>query len=242
MGPAFLKRSLPVQKLKTYLNWSSGKDSALALYDLQHSGEYEVQLLLTTVNAHYGRVSMHGLRKEVLLAQAAATGLPLQIVELPVEVTNEVYENHLGKTVEKLSEQGFKCAAFGDILLADLRAYREQQLADKGLKAVFPLWDCDTKLLAQRFLETGFKAIVVTVDAAKLDRSFVGRTFDEAFLADLPAGIDPCGENGEFHTFCYDGPIFRHPVLFEAGEIVYREYSLGEGVVSGFWYCDLILV
>ncbi len=229
-----------MHKRKTYLNWSSGKDCALALYDLQKGNEYKVQLLLTTVSAQHERVSMHGLRKELLLAQVAAMGIPVEIVELPADTTNNAYQKCMNEVLKKRIKEGYQCAAFGDILLADLRAYREQQLAGSGMEAIFPLWGKDTKLLANRFLQTGFKAIVVTVDAAKMDCSFVGREFDESFLADLPAGVDPCGENGEFHTFCYAGSLFRQPVLFQKGEVVYREYPLGDGAFSGFWYCDLV--
>jgi uncharacterized protein (TIGR00290 family) len=230
-----------VRKRKTCLHWSSGKDSALALYDLQQEDtEYDTQLLLTTVSTPHDRVSMHGLRKELLLAQVAAIGMPVKVVELPPDKTNKAYEKCMAEAVAQLTGAGYECTAFGDIFLADLRAYREVQFAGKGMEAIFPLWGSNTRELASRFLQTGFKAIVVAVDAAKLDPSFVGRPFDESFLADLPAGLDPCGENGEFHTFCYDGPLFRQPILFQKGEIVYREYPLGEGFFSGFWYCDLI--
>ena len=229
-------------KRKTYLKWSSGKDCALALYDLQQGTEYEVQLLLTTISADYERVSMHGLRKELLLAQVTAIGLPVEIAALPADTTNEAYEKCMREAIEKRIQEDYECAAFGDILLADLRVYREQQLAGSGVEAIFPLWGSDTVKLAHRFLQTGFKAVVVTINAAKLDRSFAGRNFDESFLADLPADVDPCGENGEFHTFCYAGPLFRQPIFFQKGEVVYREYPLGNGAFSGFWYCDLVPV
>ncbi len=201
---------------------------------------YDVGTLLTTVNDHYGRVSIHGLRESLLMAQTEAMGMPVEVVRLPEHVTNATYEGIIGEATAKLLEQGYTHAGFGDIFLEDLRAYRERQLNAVGLKAVFPLWNCTTLDLANRFFESGFKAVVLSVDAAKLDVSFVGRDYDESFLRDLPTGVDPCGENGEFHTFCYDGPIFRHPVPFERGEKVYREYPLSEQEVSGFWYCDLV--
>lgn len=225
---------------KTFFNWSTGKDSALASHLMLADGRYELGTLLTTVNAHYGRVSIHGVRKELLMAQTEAIGLPVEIVWLPEHVSNATYEETMGEAIAKLLEQGYTHAGFGDIFLEDLRAYRERQLSTLGLKAVFPLWKGNTLDLANRFFSGGFQAVVVSVDAAKLDASFVGREYDESFIRDLPAGVDPCGEHGEFHTFCYDGPIFRQPVLFERGEKVYREYPVNEQQVSGYWYCDLV--
>jgi len=226
--------------IKTFFNWSSGKDSALALYSLLRDRQYNVATLLTTVNEHYGRVSIHGLRQELLQAQAQAIGLPLQTISLPHEVTNEVYSRLMKEQVMALCRLGYTHAAFGDIFLEDLRAYREAQLAAEGIKAIFPLWGRNTHDMARQFIAAGFKAIVVSVDAAKLDAAMAGRNFDELFLSDLPAEADPCGEYGEFHTFCYDGPLFRYPVPFDKGETVYREYPLNDGQAAGFWYCDLL--
>ncbi len=225
---------------KTFFNWSTGKDSALALHLMLNDSRYDVGTLLTTVNAHYGRVSIHGLRKELLVAQTKAIGLPVEVVLLPEHVSNSSYEDIIGEATTKLLKQGYTHAGFGDIFLEDLRAYREQQLRAVGLEAVFPLWKSNTLELAHRFFADGFQAVVVSVDAGKLDASFAGRDYDASFIRDLPAGVDPCGENGEFHTFCYDGPLFQHPVPFERGEKVYREYTVSEQVVSGFWYCDLV--
>jgi uncharacterized protein (TIGR00290 family) len=206
---------------------------------MHNDSRYEVGTLLTTVNAHYGRVSIHGLRKELLAAQTEAMGMPVEVVWLPEHVSNTTYEDLMAETTRKLLGQGYTHAGFGDIFLEDLRAYRERQLSAVRLEAVFPLWKSNTLELAHRFFAEGFQAVVVSVDAGKLDASFAGRNYDASFIKDLPAGVDPCGENGEFHTFCYNGPLFRHPVRFERGEKVYREYPVSEQQVSGFWYCDL---
>jgi uncharacterized protein (TIGR00290 family) len=185
-------------------------------------------------------VSIHGLRRALLTEQTDALGVPSRVILLPETVTNAVYEERLGTAIKTLASEGYTHAAFGDIFLEDLRVYREAQLAAYGMQAVFPLWKEDTSKLAYQFLKQRFKAIVVSTDAAKLGASFAGSLYDEDFLRELPAGVDPCGENGEFHTFCFDGPVFDQPVQFEKGEVVYREYPLGNGQFSGFWYCDLL--
>jgi len=225
--------------IKTYFNWSTGKDSALALYYLLHDSNYSVEQLLTSVNSHYERVSMHGLRKELLQKQIEAINIPGMTVELPAQPTNTEYEAILKNKVEELVADGFKCAAFGDIFLEDLKAYRENQLKPYGIDTVFPLWKKDTKKLLTQFINLGFKAITVCVDGSKLDSSFVGRLVDESFIADLPKSVDICGENGEFHTFCFDGPYFKQPVAFTKGEIIMREYDTN-GIKSQFWFCDLL--
>jgi uncharacterized protein (TIGR00290 family) len=226
---------------KTYFNWSSGKDSALALYRLLQEEAYSVDYLLTAVNAVHDRVSMHGLRRELLQQQLDAIGIPSGTIELPETPSNEDYEQLMRKQLLPLKAAGFTHAGFGDIFLEDLRRYREEQLARLELQAVFPLWKQDTRQLLQDFIDTGFKTIVVCVNAALLDRSFAGRVIDESFLRDLPPGVDPCGENGEFHTFCFDGPLLKRPVVFEIGETVYREYTT-ERSSHGFWFCDLLPV
>jgi uncharacterized protein (TIGR00290 family) len=225
-----------------YFNWSSGKDSALALYYLQMQGQTEIKYLLTSMNAHYDRVSMHGLRRSLLEAQLTAIGLPYTTVELPEQPDMNTYEKAMGSKVAELKLAGCTSAVFGDIFLEDLRQYRETQLAAAGIKALFPLWQRNTRTLLQEFIATGFKAIVICADATRLDASFCGRELDKNFLQDLPAGVDPCGENGEYHTFCYDGPIFTQPVPFVKGEKIYREYRAGEGQKTGFWFCDLLPV
>ena len=220
---------------KTYLNWSTGKDSALALYHLQQGANYQVEYLLTSVNVHYQRVSMHGVRTALLQQQVQALGIPGGTVELPKHTTNEVYEQEMGKKITELKTTGFTHAAFGDIFLEDLRQYREQQLGPFYIQTVFPLWKKDTRQLVEEFIELGFQAIVVCVNAGRLDRSFAGRLIDRDFINDLPPGVDPCGENGEFHTFCFDGPIFQQPVLFSPGEVVYKEYIM-DAQKTGFGF------
>ncbi|MCS7012549.1 MAG: hypothetical protein RMI34_11460 [Chloroherpetonaceae bacterium] len=224
---------------KTYFNWSSGKDSALALYYLLQDDTYSVEYLLTSVNATYDRVSMHGLRRTLLEMQIQSIGLPNGTIELPEQPTNAEYEAELRKKVSELQFNGFECAAFGDIFLEDLRRYRETQLQPFGIEAVFPLWHKNTRALLQEFIDLGFKAIVICANADLLDSSFVGQVIDSSFLQRLPEHIDPCGENGEFHTFCFQAPYFRYPIKFSVGETVLREYHYN-GSVSRFWFCDLI--
>jgi uncharacterized protein (TIGR00290 family) len=229
---------MPGTKCKTFFNWSSGKDSALALGYLLNDNRYEVDYLLTSVNAHHNRVSMHGVRRELLMQQIDAVGIKSGTIELPMQPSNEVYEAIMSKEVKNMRESGFTHAAFGDIFLEDLRTYREQQLRPLGIETLFPLWNRDTKGLIAEFIDTGYKSVVVCVNAEKLDKSFAGRTIDYDFLRDLPADVDPCGENGEFHTFCYYAPYFRNPVNFTIGETVFKEYK-SETSAVGFWFCDL---
>ncbi|MBL8034228.1 MAG: adenine nucleotide alpha hydrolase [Leptospiraceae bacterium] len=226
---------------KTFFNWSTGKDSAFALYLMQREGNFAVSHLLTSVNAEHNRVSMHGLRRILLEQQAAATGLPLITVELSETPSMAEYEQKFGDAVQSLSAQGFTHAAFGDIFLADLRRYREEKLSPVGIKAAFPLWKRDTAKLIREFLALGFRAVTVSVSADKLGADFVGREVDEAFLADLPSGVDPCGENGEFHTFCYAGPVFAREIGFRIGEKVWRGPKSSNTTVAehGHWYADL---
>lgn len=240
---------------KTYFNWSSGKDSALALYKILQDSEYSVDLLLTTINKDFGRVSMHGLREELLDAQAQSIGIPLQKIAFPAQVTMDDYSNRMKVSMSSLAEQGYRHAVFGDIFLEDLKAYRDAQLARVGVKGVYPLWKQDTRNLMQEFLDLGFKAITVCVNAKLLGEEFVGRVIDKEFLEDLPKNVDVCGENGEFHTFVFDGPIFSKPIDFSIGEKVLRSYTLHENENDNcyasnqdsksydteFWYCDLIL-
>jgi len=220
----------PVRQ-KILMCWSGGKDSAFALRELRQSGRYEVVSLLTTVNEQFDRVSMHGVRRELLVAQARALGLPLHVVSLYGQVSMELYEEKMREALQEFLAAGVWQAAFGDLFLEEVRSYREKNLAKVGMKAIFPLWGCNTAHLAREFLELGFRAIVVTVDAKVLDESFAGRPFDESFLRDLPAGVDPCAENGEFHSFVFDGPGFQEPIRWRPGEKVTRD---------GFVYCDLL--
>ena len=239
-----------MNKHKTYFNWSSGKDSALALYLLLQDDRFSVEELITTINSHYNRVSMHGLRKELLLAQTDALNIPASAIELPEMPSMTVYEQKMLETVSRLKKDGFTYTAFGDIFLEDLRAYREQQLAKQNLKAVFPIWKRDTKELLNEFLDLGFKTIIVCANSKYFNDHFVGTIIDNNFIDNLPENVDPCGENGEFHTFCFDGPIFKNPIEFTIGEKVYREYDLhktdnypvckSDDEKYGVWYCDLI--
>jgi len=212
------------------LCFSGGKDSVLALQELRRDGRWHVVRLITTVTDAYDRVSMHGVRRSLLHAQAASLGLPLTEVVVPPESSNAVYERQMGHAFRALRAEGLRHVAFGDIFLQDLREYRERHLAEFELDGVFPLWLADTTSLARAFIEHEFHAIVVCVNASMLDRSFAGRAFDEAFLAALPEGVDPCGERGEFHTFVSDGPVFDRPIPFEVGATVDR---------AGFVFCDL---
>jgi len=236
-----------LSKHKTYFNWSSGKDSALALYYLLQDNRYSVDELITTINSHYNRVSMHGLRKELLIAQTQAIDIPANFIELPEMPSMEIYEQKIFEAVSRLKQEGFTHSAFGDIFLEDLKAYRKTQLDKQNLKAIFPLWKRNTTQLLNEFLDLGFKTIVVCANSKYFNKDFVGTVIDRNFIDKLPKDVDPCGENGEFHTFCFDGPIFKTPISFELGDKVYREYdkpktnnSVCESDTYGVWYCDLI--
>lgn len=224
------------------MNWSSGKDSALALFYLLHGNQFEVLKLLTSVNTQFDRISMHGVRHSLLQKQAAAIRIPLDILAIPGEVSMEDYNQLMKQKMNSLIEEGISHAAFGDLALEDLKLYREQKLAEVGMTAVFPLWKKDTNQTVREFISLGFKAITVCADAKFLDDSFVGRIIDDQFLADLPANVDPCGENGEFHSFVFDGPIFSKPVEFELGEKSKRNFESKENAQwnNSFWYCDLV--
>jgi uncharacterized protein (TIGR00290 family) len=205
------------------LSWSGGKDSALALWVLARDHGVVPRALITTVTEVYDRISMHGVRRSLLAIQARATGVPLVEVEIPVACTNDIYEERMAAALESDPLRDVETFAFGDLFLEDIRAYREDRLAAAGKRACFPLWHRDTAGLAREFVAMGFEAIIACVDPSKLDGSFAGRRFDDRLLGDLPAGVDPCGENGEFHTFVYAGPIFQAPIAVEVGEIVERD-------------------
>jgi uncharacterized protein (TIGR00290 family) len=211
--------------------WSGGKDSAMALHALLQRPDIRVTALLTTVTETYDRISMHGVRRELLVQQAESIGLPLHEVRIPPQCVNPIYQARMEEALRLHYAEGVRRVAFGDIFLEDLRAYREKNLARIGMTALFPIWKRDTRELIREFHENGFRAIAACVDPKVLDRSFAGRELDEAFFRELPASVDPCGENGEFHTFVFDGPIFRKPIPVRAGEIVERD---------SFIYADLI--
>jgi uncharacterized protein (TIGR00290 family) len=210
--------------------WSGGKDSAMALHVLRQQSDVHVAALLTTVTEGYERISMHGVRRTLLVRQAEAVGLPLQEVRIPSQCVNPVYEARMREALLSQKEDCVRQVAFGDIFLQDLREYRERNLALVGMTAVFPIWRRDTWELAREFCELGFRAVAVCIDSKKLGREFAGRELDELFFRDLPEGVDPCGENGEFHTFVYEGPIFSQAIGVERGEVVERD---------GFHFCDL---
>ena len=216
---------------KALLSWSSGKDAAWALHILRQAGEVEVVGLLTTTNAAFNRVAMHGVRESLLEAQAEAAGLPLWNIPLPWPCPNEAYEALMAQACVRAVAEGVEVMAFGDLFLEDVRDYRIQRMADTGLRPVFPLWNPDTAALARQMVDGGLKATLACVDPRALDATFAGRDFDDRLLAELPPSVDPCGERGEFHTFAWDGPMFRHPVPVRRGEVVTRD---------GFVFADLV--
>jgi uncharacterized protein (TIGR00290 family) len=217
---------------KVLFAWSGGKDSAMALHEIKEKGECEVVALLTTITEDYDRISMHGVRKVLLERQASSLKIPLEKVLITRDSSNENYESKMREALGRY--RNVRAVCFGDIFLEDLRRYREDNLAKAGMKGLFPIWKKDTKLLARKFIELGFKAIITCVDTEVLDASFAGRYYDKSLIDDLPDGVDPCGENGEFHTFVYAGPIFGKPVDFARGETVLRECR--------FCFCDLTII
>lgn len=214
----------------TALSWSGGKDSALTLWTLRSEG-VEPEALITTVTDEYNRISMHGVRRELLASQSDMADIPLVEVHIPPACVNEVYEARMAQAFACPPLSDVQAVAFGDLFLEDVRAYREQRLTAAGKRGLFPLWGRDTSVLARDFVAAGFQAIIVCVDPRVLDASFAGRAYDEQLLADLPASVDPCGENGEFHTFVHAGPIFTEPIACTTGELVERD---------GFVFCDVI--
>jgi uncharacterized protein (TIGR00290 family) len=211
--------------------WSGGKDSSLALYEVQKAKSHNVAALLTTITEDYDRISMHGVRRVLLEQQAEALGLPLKKVLIPKEATNDIYESRMRALLEEGLREGIDTVAFGDIFLEDLKLYRENNLAQLGMKGLFPIWKRDSAELAQSFINLGFKAVLACIDTKFLDPSFAGRPYDQDLLRDLPPNVDPCGENGEFHSFAFDGPIFKHRINHTVGEVVRRDR---------YCFCDLI--
>ena len=223
---------METNKVKNVLmSWSGGKDSCLALYEIQKTRDYRVAALLTTVTSDYDRISMHGVRRVLLERQAASLGVPLHQVLITKGASNEEYEVNLIEAVSGYRDQGIDSIVFGDLFLEDIKTYRDQFLARHNLHGIYPVWMRDTTDFIREFIDLGFKAVVTCVKGDVLDSSFAGMTIDQSFLSALPAHVDPCGENGEFHTFVYDGPTFAQPVEFSVGETVSRD---------GFWFCDLL--
>jgi uncharacterized protein (TIGR00290 family) len=217
---------------KAVFSWSGGKDSALALYEIKKTEAYEVLRLMTTVTEEYDRVSIHGVRRILLEEQAASLGFPLDVVFISRSISDAEYGVKMEGVLSEYLTVGVSSIVFGDIFLEEVRRSREDNLSKVGMKGIFPNWKKDTSELAKTFIDLGFKAIITCVDSKALDKKFVGRVFDEQFLSDLPSSVDPCGENGEFHSFAYDGPIFQRRIRFETGEVVFRE--------GRFYYCDLL--
>lgn len=241
-----------MNRQRAIMNWSGGKDSALALYHSLRSGRWAIQTLLTSFNDAYGRVSMHGVRTELMVAQADRLGIPLRLLRLSGDVSMDEYDARMQHELLELTQQGSTHSIFGDIFLEDLRAYRETQLLRANLLGAFPLWQRNTTELVHEFVDLGFRAVLVCVNEKQLSAEFVGRELDLNLLKDLPKTVDPCGENGEYHSFVYDGPIFTSPVLFTKGDIVHRSYARSGGTDThtdqtdtqwdtGFWYQDLLL-
>jgi uncharacterized protein (TIGR00290 family) len=236
---------------KAFLNWSTGKDAAYSLFMMQQQSGLKIEKLLTTVNSLKDRVSMHGLRNDLLLEQVKRLGLPLQTIALPDDASMTAYNDKMKKAFLDLKAEGFTHSIYGDIFLEDLKKYREQQLKEVDLIPVFPLWKMNTSDLMRKFIAEGFKAITVSVNLQVLDRSFCGRIIDEDFIAELPVGVDPAGENGEYHSFVFDGPNFMEPIAFQKGEFIHKSFaSTGnkdedcftdkqESWDTEFLYCDL---
>jgi len=219
---------------KVLFTWSGGKDSAMSLYMLRKFHNYEIATLLTSVTEDYDRISMHGVRRVLLEQQAQSLGLPLDILYITKKSSNEEYEAKLKEKLLHYKSHGISSVVFGDIFLEDLRKYRENNLAQVGMKGIFPIWKRDTTELAHSFIDLDFKAVITCVDSNVLDGKFAGRYFDNEFLSELPGNVDPCGENGEFHSFVYDGPIFSGRIRFRRGKVVLRD--------DRFYFRDLVPV
>lgn len=219
-----------MQKPKVLLSWSSGKDSAWTLHAIRQRAEYEIVGLVTTINERHDRVAMHAVRVPLLEQQSDSVGVPLWKVPIPDPCTDEQYQAAMRKLLSKAKEQGVSHFVFGDLFLEDIRQYREKQLAGTGISPLFPLWKTPTDQLAREMVQAGLRAFITCIDPKQIDPSFAGRIFDESFLKDLPASVDPCGERGEFHSFAFAGPMFRCPIPIRPGEIVERD---------GFVFADL---
>lgn len=216
---------------KAWISWSTGKDSAWALHTVRERGDVEVVALLTTVNTAHARVAMHAVRESLLEAQSEALGLPLVKVPIPSPCPNAVYEQAMAEAIGRARQEGITHIVFGDLFLEDIRKYREEKLASTGITPLFPIWGLDTLRLAREMVAAGLCAVITCVDPKKLERAFAGRTFDAELLGQLPGGVDPCGENGEFHTYAFEGPMFQKPIAVEVGEIVERD---------GFVFADVV--
>ncbi len=236
------------KKPKVVFSWSGGKDSAYCLHKVLSEDLYEIKYLLTTLNYNFKRISMHGVPEQLLDAQAASIGIPLLKVWVK-EGTNEEYEKQMQAALFKVKLEEIDLIIFGDIFLEDLRLYRENNLAKLNMKAIFPLWKMDTRSLIKDFIVQGFRAITCCVNDSCLNKTWAGRVIDKSFIKQLPSTVDPCGENGEFHSFCYDGPIFKKKIQFAIGEKIYKPLEIkstndniggSNSITKGFWFCDLL--
>ena len=243
-------------KEKIVFCWSGGKDSALALNRLRKDERYEIVSLLTTCNEHFQRVSMHGVRLELLERQAESIGLPLEKVFVSQRSSNDEYQQKMSACLLAHKARGVTACAFGDIFLEDLKRWREENLAKMGMRGIFPIWKIDSRELIREFFALGFGTVICCINDAYLDETAVGRNIDPEFIDSLPASVDPCGENGEFHSFVFAGPVFRQPVRFKVGEKIYRPVEVthptdsassayvcptsGPRQTKGFWFCDLL--
>jgi uncharacterized protein (TIGR00290 family) len=210
---------------KTLISWSSGKDSAWALHVLRQDRNIDIVGLFCTVNKVFDRVTMHGVRSELMKQQAESVGLPLEIIEIPYPCGNDGYVEIMKAFIMKIKKKGIECFAFGDLFLENVRGYRETLLQGTEIAPLFPIWGISTKILSQQMVSSGLKAMITCINAKQLSQEHAGREYNETFLADIPVGIDPCGENGEFHTFAFDGPMFRYPIKVIAGETIQRDGS-----------------
>lgn len=226
---------------KAFFNWSGGKDSALALYHALQNEEYEVMRLLTSINKELERISMHGVRKSMLLRQVEAIDLPLTLLELPTDIDMAKYDELMAETLRTIVHQGIEYSIFGDIFLEDLKAYRDSKMADVGLKGFYPLWKRDTTELLHEFLDKGFRTVLVSINGAKLGKEFAGQELTLDLIKEFPKDVDPCGENGEFHTYVFDGPIFDKPISFKKGDLVEKVYPLSKESKESvtYWFQDI---
>ncbi len=214
------------------VSWSGGKDSMLALHTILNKKEYKIKTLFTSSSIEYDRVSIHGVRNEIIKKQARSIGLPIHLIHLPKNVDDNKYQLIMKGEMTRFISKGIFSVVFGDIFLEDVREYRESNLSKIGMKGIFPLWGKSSRNLARKFLDLRFNAIITSVDSTLLDGSFIGEIFNDEFISAIPKNVDPCGENGEFHTFVFDGPLFSHPIQFKKGKIICRE--------NRFYYIDLI--
>ncbi len=238
-----------MKKIPAIFSWSGGKDSSYALYKVMQEGVYEVRYLLSTINGNFRRLSMHGVREELIEAQSASIGIPLKKVYV-YESDNASYERQMAALLEQVKLEGIEHVIFGDIFLEDLRAYREEKMKQVGMHCKFPLWKLDTALLIKDFVDKGFRTMTCCINDGYLDESWCGRLVDEEFIRSLPSTVDSCGEHGEFHTYCFEGPIFRFPLPIHKGELTYRELEIKTNNhptpikdvgTKGFWFCDLTI-